>query len=185
MDQWFGLSSEFYCYIYTQSIVILAFSCQYNIIYLQLKILNWFRWCRRWLHVPHRFLKHQSPSTTVLFRTMFTHTISAQPTYEMTLGFKPFADVIPLIVHWPVKVLWVTNITFLRSILQTHHQERKVTRIQQMFWYFIKFSLSEKKIFVLAVSKDRSEDFVCGFCDFFRERFHVQILDVIKLHVHA
>ena len=147
MDQWFGLSSEFYCYIYTQSIVILAFSCQYNIIYLQLKILNWFRRCRRWLHVPHRFLKHQSPSTTVLFRTMFTHTISAQPTYEVTLGFKPFTDVIPLIVHWLVKVLWVTNITFLPTILQTHHQEKKVMRIQQMFWYFIKFLSFRKKTF--------------------------------------
>lgn len=45
--------------------------------------------------------------------------------------------------------------------------------------------IQKKKLLVLDVSKDQSEDFVCGFCDFFPERFYVQIVDVIKLHVHA
>lgn len=54
-----------------------------------------------------------------------------------------------------------------------------------LIFYQLNFSHSEKNLLVLDVSKDQSEDFVCGFCDFFPERFYVQISDVIKLHVHA
>ena len=47
--------------------------------------------------IPQRFSKRQSLSTTVLFRTMFTRMIIPQPTFEMTPGFKPLTDLIPLV----------------------------------------------------------------------------------------